>query len=159
MVRRRVSTITSPARLGRVSFLREWLAGRNRRLWTLLAAGLICGVLWEFWNFWSASKWVYSAPFTPGLKYFEEAKQPGILDWSVIDDVVRVDDDPAYTMTKRLWREEGLMVGPSTGAVVVAAQQYGLDSADIAVGVSPDSGLKYTSYFAELLGDDGLPTT
>jgi cysteine synthase A/cysteine synthase B len=95
----------------------------------------------------------------PGLKSFEEAKQPGILDWSVIDDVVRVDDDPAYTMTKRLWREEGLMVGPSTGAVVVAAQQYGLDSADIAVGVSPDSGLKYTSYFAELLGDDGLPTT
>ena len=88
----------------------------------------------------------------PGLKSFGEAKQPGILDWSVIDDVVRVDDDPAYTMTKRLWREEGLMVGPSTGAVVVAAQQYGLDSADIAVGVSPDSGFKYGSFFSEILG-------
>jgi cysteine synthase len=28
----------------------------------------------------------------------------------------------------------------------------------VAVGVSPDSGLKYTSYFADLLGDEGLPT-
>ena len=93
----------------------------------------------------------------PGLKSFGEAKQPGILDWSVIDDVVRVDDGPAYEMTKRLWREEALMVGPSTGAIVHAATNYGLDPDEIAVGVSPDSGLKYTSYFAGLLGEDGLP--
>lgn len=93
----------------------------------------------------------------PGLKSFGEAKQPGILDWSVIDDVVRVDDEPAYDVTKRLWREDGLMVGPSTGAIVHAALGYGLDPAEIAVGVSPDSGVKYTSYFAELLGNDGLP--
>ena len=93
----------------------------------------------------------------PGLKSFGEAKEPGILDWSVIDDVVRVDDGPAYEMTKRLWREEGLMVGPSTGAIVHAAAGFGLDPNEVAVGVSPDSGLKYTSYFAELLGDDGLP--
>jgi cysteine synthase len=93
----------------------------------------------------------------PGLKSFGEAKEPGILDWSVIDDVVRVDDGPAYEMTKRLWREEGLMVGPSTGAIVHAANGFGLDPNEVAVGVSPDSGLKYTSYFAELLGEDGLP--
>jgi cysteine synthase A/cysteine synthase B len=93
----------------------------------------------------------------PGLKSFGEAKQPGILDWSVIDEVVRVDDQPAYDVTMRLWREEGLMVGPSTGAIVHAATRIGLETAEIAVGVSPDSGLKYTSYFAELLGDDGLP--
>ncbi|MDH5616965.1 MAG: cysteine synthase family protein [Acidimicrobiia bacterium] len=93
----------------------------------------------------------------PGLKSFGEAKQPGNLDWSVIDDVVQVDDQPAYDMTKRLWREEGLMVGPSTGAIVHAATGYGLDPDEIAVGVSPDSGLKYTSFFAELLGEEGLP--
>lgn len=93
----------------------------------------------------------------PGLKSFGEAKEPGNLDWSVIDDVVRVDDGPAYEMTKRLWREEGLMVGPSTGAIVHAAAGYGLDPDEIAVGVSPDSGLKYISFFAELLGDEGLP--
>lgn len=93
----------------------------------------------------------------PGLKSFQEAKQPGILDWSVIDDVVRIDDQPAYEATKRLWREDGLMVGPSTGAIVHAVAVSDLDPHEIAVGVSPDSGLKYTSYFAELLGDDGLP--
>lgn len=93
----------------------------------------------------------------PGLKSFGEAKEPGNLDWSVIDDVVRVDDLPAYDTTKRLWREEGLMVGPSTGAIVHAALEYCLAPDEIAVGVSPDSGLKYTSYFAELLGEDGLP--
>ncbi len=93
----------------------------------------------------------------PGLKSFAEAKQPSILDWDVIDHVVRVDDGPAYERTKRLWREEALMVGPSTGAIVHAAAEFGIPRHEIAVGVSPDSGLKYTSYFAELLGDEGLP--
>jgi cysteine synthase A/cysteine synthase B len=93
----------------------------------------------------------------PGLKSFGEAKEPGNLDWSVIDDVVRVDDQPAYDVTMRLWREDGLMVGPSTGAIVHAALEYGLGPDEISVGVSPDSGLKYTSYFADLLGEDGLP--
>lgn len=91
----------------------------------------------------------------PGLKSFEEAKQPGILDWSVVDEVIRVDDDPAYDTTHRLFREEGLIVGPSTGAVVYAAHQ--LPTGGIAVGISSDSGLKYMSYYAERLGDQGLP--
>ena len=93
----------------------------------------------------------------PGLKNFGEAKQPSILDWDVVDHVVRVDDEPAYAMTKRLYREEGLIVGPSTGAIVHAATLLGTDHHGIAVGVSPDGGLKYTSYFAETLGDEGLP--
>jgi cysteine synthase len=94
----------------------------------------------------------------PGLKSFQEAKEPGILDWDVIDEVIRVDDSPAYDTTKRLYREEGLIVGPSTGAVVYAAAQLSADADGIAVGISPDSGVKYTSYFADLLGDEGLPT-
>jgi cysteine synthase len=93
----------------------------------------------------------------PGLKSFQEAKEPGILDWGVIDEVIRVDDSPAYDTTKRLYREEGLIVGPSTGAVVYAAAQLSADADGIAVGISPDSGVKYTSYFADLLGDEGLP--
>jgi cysteine synthase len=93
----------------------------------------------------------------PGLKSLQEAKEPEILDWSVIDDVIRVDDEPAYATTKALYRTEALMVGPSTGAVVRAA----LDLEGVTgliVGISPDSGFKYTSYFAEILGDEGLPT-
>jgi cysteine synthase A/cysteine synthase B len=49
----------------------------------------------------------------PGLKSFAEANEPGNLDWSVIDDVVKVTDDHAYAMTLRLHREDGLLVGLS----------------------------------------------
>ena len=96
-------------------------------------------------------------PGLPGLKNLEESKAPSILDRSVIDHVIRVDDEPAYAMTKRLFREEGLMVGPSTGAIVHAAVQFGKGRDGVAVGVSPDSGFKYTSYFADVLGDEGKP--
>ncbi len=93
----------------------------------------------------------------PGLKNMEESKPPSILDQSVIDHVIRVDDEPAYAMTKRLFREEGLIVGPSTGAIVHAAAQFGKDREGLAVAVSPDSGFKYASYFADILGDEGNP--
>jgi len=93
----------------------------------------------------------------PGLKNLEESKPPSILDRSVIDRVVRVNDGPAYAMTKRLYREEGLIVGPSTGAIVHAATELARELEGVAVAISPDSGFKYTSYFAGLLGDEGKP--
>jgi hypothetical protein len=34
-------------------------------------AGMICGVLWEFWNYWAGSKWFYSIPFFDQWKVFE----------------------------------------------------------------------------------------
>jgi hypothetical protein len=37
----------------------------------LLVAGLICGFLWELWNFWALSKWVYTVPFFEKAKGFE----------------------------------------------------------------------------------------
>ena len=91
----------------------------------------------------------------PGLKSFAEAKEPDILDRSVIDQVVRIDDDVAYGVTKRLYREEGLIVGPSTGAIVAAA--IGLEEPGLTVGISPDSGFKYASFFVDHLGDEGFP--
>jgi cysteine synthase len=93
----------------------------------------------------------------PGLKNLEESKPPSILDRSVIDRVVRVEDGPAYAMTKRLYREEGLMVGPSTGAIVHAAVELAPDLEGVAVAISPDSGFKYASYFAGVLGEEGKP--
>ena len=94
----------------------------------------------------------------PGLKNLEESKPPGILDRSVIDEVIRVTDEPAYAMTKRLFREEGLMVGPSTGAIVHAAVEYGKTHDGVAVAIACDSGLKYSSFFRDVLGDEGLPS-
>ncbi len=93
----------------------------------------------------------------PGLKSFAEAKEPEILDRSVIDEIIRVDDEPAYEVTKRLHRQEGLIVGPSTGAVVHAVDLLPDDAAGVVVGISPDSGAKYASYFADVLGSEGLP--
>jgi cysteine synthase A/cysteine synthase B len=91
----------------------------------------------------------------PGLKNLEEAKAPAILDRSVIDEVVRVDDEPAYAMAQRLFREEGLMVGPSTGAIAHAIAGLGGASAGLVVGISPDSGQKYTSYYASMVTEEG----
>ncbi|UCC31308.1 MAG: cysteine synthase family protein [Phycisphaerales bacterium] len=93
----------------------------------------------------------------PGLKNLEESKPPSILDLEIIDHVIRVDDGPAYAMTKRLFREEGLVIGPSTGAIVHAALEFGRDKEGVAVAISPDSGFKYASYFADVLGDEGNP--
>ncbi|MFX9046430.1 hypothetical protein ABTN37_18720, partial [Acinetobacter baumannii] len=33
--------------------------GDGRRLAALLASGLVCGILWEFWNYWAISRWTY----------------------------------------------------------------------------------------------------
>jgi cysteine synthase A/cysteine synthase B len=91
----------------------------------------------------------------PGLKNLQEAKAPEILDRSVIDDVVRVDDGPAYAMALRLFREEGLIVGPSTGAIAHAIAGLEPGAAGVVVGISPDSGLKYASFYASLVEQEG----
>ncbi|MFC2075449.1 PLP-dependent cysteine synthase family protein [candidate division KSB1 bacterium] len=97
----------------------------------------------------------------PGLKNMQESKQPVIMDRTVIDEIVRIKDEPAYEMTKKLFREEGLVIGPSTGAVVQAAIEYVDGSGEVGGGVgvviSPDSGFKYTSYFDCILGEEGKP--
>lgn len=94
----------------------------------------------------------------PGLKSFAEARVPAILDEGVIDTSVVVSDEDAYRMTKEIWRREALMVGPSTGAVVHAATQIDAEDGDVVVAISADSGVKYTSYFADILGEEGRPT-
>ena len=53
------------------SFLRQMEAGDYSSLARFLSAGLICGVLWEFWNFWAGSKWVYVIPFFNYVEVFE----------------------------------------------------------------------------------------
>jgi hypothetical protein len=49
------------------------LSGRPgpRRAVFLAAAGLLCGFLWEFWNYWAEARWVYSVPYLPEVKLFE----------------------------------------------------------------------------------------
>jgi hypothetical protein len=46
-------------------------SGDRKRVWSLLIGGLICGIMWEFWNYWAGSKWIYSIPFFGKGKLFE----------------------------------------------------------------------------------------
>ena len=57
--------------LGAPSLLKEWESGSLTKFYRLLLAGLICGFLWEFWNFWALSKWVYTVPWVGKIKLFE----------------------------------------------------------------------------------------
>lgn len=59
------------ARAGSESILGDWRHGRTHRLVNLLVAGLACGVIWEFWNYWAHTRWIYNVPILPGLKLFE----------------------------------------------------------------------------------------
>jgi hypothetical protein len=57
--------------LGAESLLGDLRNGRTDRLVNLLVGGFICGVLWEFWNYWARTKWIYTVPVLPDLKIFE----------------------------------------------------------------------------------------
>jgi len=59
------------ARRGWPSITGDLARGDRRRLWSLLASGLVCGLLWEFWNYWSLSKWTYTVPYFGNIKIFE----------------------------------------------------------------------------------------
>jgi hypothetical protein len=58
-------------RHARRSFLRDLEAGEAGPLCRTLAAGLVCGMLWETWNFWARSKWIYTVPVFEEMKLFE----------------------------------------------------------------------------------------
>lgn len=45
--------------------------GNRSILVYILIAGIILGILWEFWNYWAVVKWVYDVPFVNFLKIFE----------------------------------------------------------------------------------------
>jgi hypothetical protein len=59
------------SRAGRPSWLADLRAGDASRLLALLTSGLVCGVLWEFWNYWAATKWTYTVPYLGDIKIFE----------------------------------------------------------------------------------------
>ncbi len=66
------------ASLGRWAPFAEWARGRRRRFVSLLAGGLACGVLWEFWNYWADARWIYTFPILQEWKLFE-MPLPGFL--------------------------------------------------------------------------------
>lgn len=81
-----------------------------------------------------------------GLKHMESAIVPGIYDPAVADEDFGVSTERAYGMTLRLAREEGLLVGVSSGAAMVAALRIAARLASgVIVTIFCDSGDKYLS--------------
>ncbi len=90
----------------------------------------------------------------PGLKRITglaEEFVPKILDRSVIDDIVQVDDADAYRTAAELARKDGMRVGPTTGAALYAALRHTAGKAGLAVVISPDDAFKYAGFYHDFL--------
>ena len=81
-----------------------------------------------------------------GLKHMESAIVPGIYDASMADEQVEVTTEDAYWMVKRLAREEGVLVGISSAANLIAALSVAdrLESG-VVVTIFCDNGDRYLS--------------
>lgn len=58
-------------RLGIGSFSEMFRHGDYSLFTSLIISGGVCGLLWEFWNFWAMTKWEYHVPYLPEVKLFE----------------------------------------------------------------------------------------
>lgn len=85
-----------------------------------------------------------------GMKHMATSIVPAIYDPRLADRQLEIETEAAYDRVKRLAREEGLLVGISSGASVEASLRVGREEAAagreaVIVTVLPDSGMKYLS--------------
>lgn len=82
---------------------------------------------------------------------------PETMNLDIVDEKITVFDKESFTMTRRLAREEGLLVGGSCGSAVMGAikyiQKYDLDEDKVVVVLLPDSG---RSYLSKIFSDDWM---
>ena len=84
--------------LGATSIFADIRRGRYDRLVNLVLSGLLCGALWEFWNYWSRAKWHYTVPIMQDLKIFE-MPLPGYLGFPAF----AVECFTMYVFVRTLW--------------------------------------------------------
>jgi cysteine synthase A len=86
-------------------------------------------------------------PGLTGIQGIGASFVPSVLNREVYDELIAVSDEDAMAMTARLTKEEGLLVGVSSGANVAAALQVAakLGAGKRVVTVLPDTGERYLS--------------
>lgn len=92
----------------------------------------------------------------PGLRNYHGTRDavPAIFDPAVVDGFVGVTAADAWAAARRCARTAGLMVGPSSGAVVHALSRIELVAADVVVAIAPDGIEKYVSELGSWSGED-----
>ncbi len=84
-----------------------------------------------------------------GWKHMPSAIRPAIYDETLADENVEVGTEDAYRLVKRLAREEGLLVSPSSAAALYGsfevAKRVSAGERAVIVTVFPDSAAKYLS--------------
>ena len=71
-----------------------------------MLSGFLCGVLWEFWNYWSRAKWHYTVPIMENLKIFE-MPLPGYFGFPAF----ALECFTMYVFTRRLFTRGGRAIG------------------------------------------------
>jgi cysteine synthase A/cysteine synthase B len=90
----------------------------------------------------------------PGMKRITDLDEqyiPRILDNSVIESREEVKDEAAYRTAIKLARKDGILVGPTTGAILHVALRYIKSNSGLAVVISPDDAFKYVSFYRDFL--------
>ncbi len=75
--------------------------------------------------------------------------QPKVLNMDIVDEIRPVSDEDAFRYTQRLAKEEGLLVGISSGAALCAAYQLAgeMGAGKNVVAILPDTGERYFSFY------------
>lgn len=84
--------------------------------------------------------------YIQGLKNMEEAIVPAIYDKSKLDEIIKVDTEEAFAISRQIVRQEGIFVGMSSGAAMLASLELAnrIEQGTI-ITIFPDRGEKYLS--------------